>query len=205
MKKTLLTLLGLTACVALAPEITQAGLTQYLLISPIGIERKLTDAELFQFFNQIPPINSFHLYPNDSVQVAQEDKSKKGKILDQNYPISSRFHELRPQGGSGTRYHEGVDIATPKNTPIYSPWSGVVVYSGWKGRYGRMIEIETQDRLRIRFAHLLKRNVNVGDDVKPGQEIALSGNSGYSTGPHTHVEVRENGIPINPLDYSIVP
>lgn len=97
---------------------------------------------------------------------------------------------------SGSRwgsYHEGIDIGIPTGTKVYAVQAGEVVRSGDAGAYGNMIEIKHSDKLSTIYAHNSKLLVKKGDKVGKGQLIAKSGNTGRSTGPHLHIEIRYNG------------
>lgn len=95
-------------------------------------------------------------------------------------------------------FHEGIDVGVWYGTPVVATAAGKVIYSGWKIGYGRVIIIEHAYGYQTRYGHNSKLVVKVGDRVERGTVIAYSGNSGKSTGPHLHYEVRVNGIPKNP-------
>jgi len=97
--------------------------------------------------------------------------------------------------------HEGLDIAAGMGAKIRAPADGTVVYSGAEGGYGRVIVIDHGYGLKTRYGHLAKSDVKVGDKIKRGQAIAQVGNSGRSTGPHLHYEVRVNGVADNPRKF----
>ncbi|MBE9553737.1 MAG: peptidoglycan DD-metalloendopeptidase family protein [Proteobacteria bacterium] len=97
--------------------------------------------------------------------------------------------------------HNGIDMAGAMNTSVYAPGPGVIVYSGKKGRYGNVVEIDHGFGVVTRFAHLNKTLVEVGDVVGHRQRVALLGNSGRSTGPHLHYEVRFDGRPMDPMKF----
>ncbi len=99
------------------------------------------------------------------------------------------------------RRHEGIDIANDVGTPIYAPADGVVEFTGRHGGYGIAVEINHGYSYRTLYGHLSKALVREGQQVKRGTLIARSGNTGLSSGPHLHYEVRKNGVPQNPLDY----
>ncbi|WP_394262127.1 M23 family metallopeptidase, partial [Moraxella boevrei] len=120
-------------------------------------------------------------------------------------PITSK---ARMSSGFGYRYifgktqfHKGMDFAAPVGTPIYATGNGVVTYSGWGSGYGRYIEINHGNGVTTRYAHNSANLVNVGDTVYANQHIANVGNTGRSTGPHLHYEVRQNGQAVNPQTY----
>ena len=105
-------------------------------------------------------------------------------------------------GKRNGRKHEGIDIAAPKGTPIYSAADGEVVFSGWGPTgYGKMVIIKHQHHLTTVYAHNSKILVKKGVRVKQGQKISLMGSTGRSTGPHLHFEVRNNTEPKNPIKY----
>ena len=79
--------------------------------------------------------------------------------------------------------------------------SGTVARAGWGSGYGYVVYINHEDGRQTRYGHLSKVLVSVGQHVKQGQKIALSGNTGVSTGPHVHFEILINGCQVNPLDY----
>lgn len=99
------------------------------------------------------------------------------------------------------KFHNGQDIAVPSGTPVYAADSGKVVVSGWLNGYGNYIAINHGRGISTGYAHNSRLLVSVGEIVYKGQKIALSGNTGLSTGPHLHFEVRINGVPVNPIPY----
>jgi len=105
-------------------------------------------------------------------------------------------------GKRNGRKHEGIDIAAPKGTPIYSAAAGKVVFSGWGPTgYGKMVIIKHKYHLTTVYAHNSKILVKKGARVKQGQKISLMGSTGRSTGPHLHFEVRNDTEPKNPIKY----
>ena len=115
--------------------------------------------------------------------------------------ITSEFGIRRHPILNEEKIHRGVDIAVKEGEAVYSGIDGIVTYAGEKGNYGNMIELERDDGLRIRYAHLSKITVNIGETVSTGQKIGESGNTGMSTGPHLHYEVLIEGIPVNPMRF----
>lgn len=99
------------------------------------------------------------------------------------------------------RIHKGVDWGCPVGTTVYASSAGTVVSAGYNGGYGNCVLISHPDGRLTRYAHNSKLLVKAGDVVKQGQSIALSGNTGRSTGPHVHFEMYINGAAVNPLDY----
>lgn len=96
------------------------------------------------------------------------------------------------------RRHTGIDIGLPTGSYIYAADGGRVTFTGSKGGYGTTIMIDHGENITTLYAHLSKIYVKVGDMVFKGEKIGASGNTGVTTGPHLHFEVRKNGIPIDP-------
>lgn len=97
--------------------------------------------------------------------------------------------------------HEGLDIAAAPGSPIYSPADGVVGFAGYDPGYGKLIIIDHGYGVETRYGHNSQLNVRPGQSIKHGDLIAKVGNTGKSTGPHLHYEVRVNGEPVDPLNY----
>lgn len=112
------------------------------------------------------------------------------------YKVSSQFG---PRGG---RHHDGIDIPAPKGTPIIAVDHGVVIYSnnGIRG-YGNMIVLAHSEDVFTVYAHNRKNKVSKGDKIKKGEVIAEVGNTGRSTGPHLHFEIRVKNKVRNPAQY----
>jgi murein DD-endopeptidase MepM/ murein hydrolase activator NlpD len=99
------------------------------------------------------------------------------------------------------KMHQGMDIATPHGQVIYTPSDGSVVFIGTEGGYGKVLVIDHGYGVKTRYGHLSEIHVRLGDRVKRGDRVASVGNTGRSTGPHLHYEVRVNGIPENPRKF----
>lgn len=94
--------------------------------------------------------------------------------------------------------HKGIDIASAFGSNVFCTAKGKVIFAGQKGGYGNCIIVEHGNGLATLYGHLSKIMVIANQEIKPGEIIAKSGNSGRSTGPHLHYEVRKNNTPINP-------
>lgn len=115
--------------------------------------------------------------------------------------VSSAFgYRVSPFTGR-REFHKGLDIATREGTPIIAPADGVVTYCGKKWLMGNMVSIDHGYGMTTRYGHLKEILKKKGEKVKRGETIALVGNTGRSTGPHVHYEVRLNGVPVNPMHY----
>ena len=115
------------------------------------------------------------------------------------YILTQGFGE-NPQNYSqfGLKGHNGLDYGLPSNTQVIAPFDGKIIEaSSDPTGYGLYIKIENTKEGSV-MAHLATFQVKVGDNVSEGQPIALSDNTGNSTGPHLHYEIRVNDIPFNP-------
>lgn len=109
--------------------------------------------------------------------------------------ISSRF------GMRKGRHHDGLDIAAPIGTAVKAADGGDVIFVGTYSTYGKLIKIDHGAGFQSWYGHLSAYSVKVGDKVYKGQIIGAVGNTGRSTGPHLHFEIRKNGTPVNPSKY----
>lgn len=115
--------------------------------------------------------------------------------------LTSNFgRRSRPTRGASS-YHKGIDWATPVGTAVMASSAGTVAKAGWGSGYGYVVYINHADGRQTRYGHLSKVLVSAGQSVSQGQKIALSGNTGVSTGPHVHFEILINGSQVNPLKY----
>ncbi len=127
---------------------------------------------------------------------------ERGTIIPPTYikPISGG----RYTSGFGRRWgrmHTGVDWACPTGTTVYASSGGTVIQASYNGGYGNNVVISHPDGRLTRYAHNSRLLVRVGQTVKQGEAIALSGSTGRSTGPHVHFEIYINGAAVNPLNY----
>lgn len=112
-----------------------------------------------------------------------------------NWNVTSNF------GYRWGRLHAGTDVGVPIGTTVRASRGGQVITAGWLGGYGNCVIIDHGDGVATRYGHLSEVTVSVGQYVDQGQQIALSGNTGRSTGPHLHFEIRINGEAVDPLPY----
>lgn len=116
-------------------------------------------------------------------------------------PVKARISS--PFGWRWGKKHEGIDYAVNSGTNIKAARGGRVIYSGWAKGYGKTIIIQHQQGVKSLYAHNSRLLVHSGKRVYRGQVITKSGNTGRSTGPHLHFEIRINGKPVNPQNYLI--
>ena len=117
------------------------------------------------------------------------------------WPLKDSFTQSSGFGSRWGRQHKGIDLAVSVGTTVYAADGGTVVEAQYSGSYGNVVMIDHQNGQETRYAHNSKLLVKKGDKVYQGQPIAKSGNTGRSTGPHVHFEIRFNGEPRNPLNY----
>ena len=115
--------------------------------------------------------------------------------------LSSGFGRRNAPTKGASTYHKGIDWATPTGTAVMASSAGTVTRAGWGSGYGYVVYIQHADGRQTRYGHLSKILVSTGQTVSQGQKIALSGNTGVSTGPHVHFEILINGSQVNPLNY----
>ena len=107
--------------------------------------------------------------------------------------ISQGFHSA----------HKALDIAVPVGTPVKTTMDGKVIHAGWNDQgYGNLVIVENGG-YRTYYAHLSSIPVSVGEEVTTGTTIGLSGNTGHSTGPHLHYEIRKNKVAIDPTSVTL--
>ena len=109
--------------------------------------------------------------------------------------VTSRF------GARWGSTHTGTDIGAPSGTAIKAVAGGKVIFSGWKGTLGKFIVVDHGNGIQSYYAHCSTLLVSKGDTVTAGQQIGKVGNTGRSTGPHLHFEIRKNGAAVNPQSY----
>jgi murein DD-endopeptidase MepM/ murein hydrolase activator NlpD len=115
--------------------------------------------------------------------------------------LTSGFGYRRDPISGVRKFHNAIDIAAPRGTPVYAYTNGKVVTAGWGNMAGNYVVIDHGGGLRTKYLHLSSISVKVGQTVKVGQKIGGVGSTGYSTGNHLHFEVIKNGVAVNPLLY----
>lgn len=109
-------------------------------------------------------------------------------VYPQSGPLTSTYYSARPYG-----IHAALDIAGPNLTPITAARAGRVSFAGWDGGYGNLTIITHENGYQTYYGHAARIVVSVGQNVARGQQIAVEGSTGHSTGPHVHFEIRRNG------------
>lgn len=134
-------------------------------------------------------------------QELKTETTPAGWPIDGGWISSSYGHRTDPFTGEQA-FHAGADFATHEGKPVLAIAGGVVTYSGHRSGYGNMVEINHGNGYTTRYGHNKENTVSEGEVVRAGAEVARVGNTGRSTGPHVHLEVREDGEPKNPAPYA---
>ncbi len=117
-------------------------------------------------------------------------------------PITSDFGWRRALFNPNAReFHTGLDIGVWYYTPVHATTDGTVTYAGWMDGYGNVVEIAHEMGYSTIYGHNSVLKVKTGQEVRAGDVIALSGQTGYANGPHVHYEIRMNGKPVDPMRF----
>ncbi len=178
-----------------------------------GPELRLEEGNGFESFDLIQEIDELSLQIEDRQQQLeflenllsdrqiQADTFLAGRPVSSGW-ISSNFGRRIDPFSGDLAWHQGVDFATGvTGVEVSSVASGVVTFTGERNGYGRLVEVNHGNGYESLYAHNQDILVNPGDIIKKGQVVALSGNSGRSTGPHVHFEIHKNGRVIDPASY----
>jgi murein DD-endopeptidase MepM/ murein hydrolase activator NlpD len=115
--------------------------------------------------------------------------------------LNSSFGSRTDPFTGGSSFHPGVDIASPLGSPIRVTADGIVKKTEWSGAYGKLIIVDHGNGIETYYAHMSSYDVIPGQEVRRGQIVGRSGNTGRATSPHLHYEVRQGGSPVNPYKY----
>jgi murein DD-endopeptidase MepM/ murein hydrolase activator NlpD len=116
-------------------------------------------------------------------------------------PLNSRFGMRQSPWTGEQELHRGLDISANRGTSVYAPASGTVHLAGVNGEYGKTVVLDHGHDLRSLYGHLQDIRVKPGDRVEPGQVIALTGNTGRTSGPHLHYEIQVRGQAVDPRQF----
>ena len=116
-------------------------------------------------------------------------------------PVNSEYGQRRSPWAPNSEFHSGIDIGAPVGTPVKAPAPGVVMFAGQHAEYGVTLIIDHGNDTRSLYGHLSRLNVTVDQTIKRGDQVALTGNTGRSSGPHLHYEIQVKGQPVNPHSY----
>jgi murein DD-endopeptidase MepM/ murein hydrolase activator NlpD len=197
----------------IADEIRKAGFggaNRYRNLLEKGLEREELVIDNYKKIDQLKKQMYIQTKSYDEIMNLAMDKENMLASLPAIQPVSNEDLK-RLSSGFGTRMdpilkvpkkHNGIDFSLPKGTPVYATGDGVVKFtrSSFTG-YGKQIEIDHGYGYITKYAHLNEFVVKTGQKIKRGELIAYSGNSGKSTAPHLHYEVKIDGKPVNPIHY----
>jgi murein DD-endopeptidase MepM/ murein hydrolase activator NlpD len=116
-------------------------------------------------------------------------------------PVNSGFGGRSSPWASKSEFHGGLDIGAPVGTEVRAPAPGTVVFAGPHPEYGQTLIVDHGNETRSLYGHLSKLRVSVNQTVRRGDVVALTGNTGRSSGPHLHYEIQVKGQPVNPTTY----
>lgn len=108
-------------------------------------------------------------------------------------------------GKKGREPHDGIDVAAPAGTPVATAAEGTVLFAGEQTGYGQIVIVDHGAGLVTLYAHNRDLRVKTGQKVREGQVVATVGDSGRTSGPHLHFEVRKEGTPMDPFEYLDAP
>ena len=145
--------------------------------------------------------HSLLVFPLVIVSVAYSQDAPSIPPVSDKFAVSREFGVVHHSVTNVTRVHDGVDFNVPNGTPVRATADGKVIQAVEIKNYGLVVTIKHARGFQTFYAHLSKLAVRVGEKVKRGATIGYSGNSGLSSGPHLHYEVRVRGEKVNPQNY----
>ena len=186
----------LNQLVSLKKSISSQMNDQDLSIAPIGdkFQQMLVSLLLATTLSKIGKVHSSSENPHyTSLKLNESDL--RPKIPPVNGILTQGFHASHP----------GMDFGIPIGTPVKATMDGIIIHAGWNNEgYGNLVIIHNGEYTAY-FAHLSEIPVKVGDQVRSGTTIGLTGSTGNSTGPHLHYEVRAHNKPVNPVHFNVNP
>lgn len=173
----------------------EVGMEEILRLNAIA------DASLIRVDQEIIVPGARRLMPRPRTVAASRSQSERrtGAPNGMLWPVQGEITSV--YGPRWGRLHAGIDIAANTGTPIRAAAAGTVLSAGWDGSYGLAVVIDHGNGLRTRYAHASVLHVTAGDWVEAGGLVADVGSTGFSTGPHLHFEVLENGVRQDPMRF----
>ena len=173
---------------------------------PFVPEKNFTEAELQSFIDKLTLDIERHEEHYNNLEAIYLKQSVFKDTLPNASPVNAPFNSSsygwRVDPVLGVRaFHEGLDFSADAGQPIKATAAGIVISAEVTPEYGNMVRISHGSGLETRYAHAAKLLVKEGDRIKKNQVVALVGNTGRSTGPHLHYEIRMNGEPLDPRKY----
>lgn len=175
------------------------SIKHYGTISPTKSGTLITSLTLAEITGEIKKVPRQEKKTYTGTNTSTWEKPVNGKVTS---PYGNRTDPINGQKG---KFHSGIDIGAPANTPIKAPANGKVTMANFYGGYGKTIQLDNGTingkKVTSLFGHMSSWAVKIGDTVTTGQIIGYVGSTGRATGPHLHFEVRENGNTIDPKKY----
>lgn len=173
---------------------------------PLVLDAPKNEADLKKNIDQLMAEIEFQTEYLDALEARILQKGVYKDMLPNSSPVNAAYNSSsygwREDPFTGHRaFHEGLDFTANTGTPIFAAADGVVSVAGPNSGYGKMVQVEHGSGLQTRYAHASKILVKVGQRVAKGEVIAEVGNTGRSTGPHLHYEIRLNGNALDPRKY----
>ena len=187
----------------------KAALIEELEMSVEGQQQAIAEMEADE--REIQRILAAHRAEQERRRIALQQETQNRPFVhdgrDLQWPVAGRgvnsgFGNRSDPFTGSTSFHSGVDIPAPLGTNIFAAEAGTVVFSGWMGGYGNTVMIDHGNGMQTLYGHASSLLVRNGDSVTRGQIIARVGSTGRSTGNHLHFEVRTNGNPVNPMNFT---
>jgi murein DD-endopeptidase MepM/ murein hydrolase activator NlpD len=159
------------------------------------------------------PSNSFDVVEKNAERLEDQLRSMNFELDNKRLMMSTTPKGLPVQGymtdhfgmrrfAGSNEFHPGLDIAVPSGTNVAATADGLVIYADWRNGYGNAVVIDHGNGLTTRYGHMSAISVKPGQQLHRGDIIGQAGSTGRSTGPHVHYEVRQNNVPLNPLDFA---
>ena len=139
------------------------------------------------------------------IRIQRDDSLRFGNPLRVPLVVTSKYGYRPHPVTRRYQHHEGIDFRASTGTRVYASRAGRVTFAGRKGGYGKFVVIEHEGNYTTGYGHLSRIRVRVGQTVAKGKVIGLSGNTGISTGPHLHFEIRYKGRSENPTNHITIP
>jgi murein DD-endopeptidase MepM/ murein hydrolase activator NlpD len=167
-----------------------------------GMYQGMLNEKLAESMAEHSPLGLRDMIVRDIIRHEQGAREEQGLRSLRGFDKVSSTYGLRQHPVTGEhKFHHGWDLPAPPDSPVQPPTSGRVVFSGTRGGYGELVEVEHADGTHSLYAHLARRHVAVGDQVSPETVIGAVGSTGTSTGPHLHFELQRGGKSVDPSSW----
>lgn len=177
------------------PDVTQSVVQQPVVVQPVKVAPVNVTAPALQIAQAVSnPSNQVIETNNVGVSCAPLGEPVAGRPVITS-PFGRRVHPIT----GNLQNHSGVDLGVPRGTPVVSPGMGTVANVWVDDTCGQGVRVQHGDGYETVYCHLDRVTVGVGDKVSAGHQIALSGNTGRSTGPHLHYAIKKDGVYIDPV------